>query len=595
MLALLLALQLTVPPARPQTDSAVRARADSTILAFQREWREAWQSSQMQLGPSAATDRADEQRLRVLALHCHWIATSPRVQPHVITGTMIAHATCPIWYPPDAEPVPDERRGIDGALTMTRRWRVRQLRQQLRAHLDTAAQLLPGDAHIAAQRLRFALDDGDAQGAIQAAASCAEPEGYCGMLRAFVLHRAGRTVAADSAFLNALKQMPAETRCIWSNVGVLLDGAPRKAYDALPCESRASFETRFWQLADPLWSEPGNERRAEQFARQVLLTLLAPLGEDERQRWAPEKGGEAVGESLLRYGWPTHFWWAGVVADNGHDGWLLRTAGADTAQPYVVREYSRDQLHTVPSARAIAAPLQAAATDWTLYAPATDDPWWPHEHFARDGGRLLQLAEGQSVMLRRRNGTRVAWAVDADTSLWGSRAARQVHAELFDATRADTTRRLALFTTRPRHAVVVDALLAPGRSLLGVEVHSEPEFPAARTRFSVDVAPTLEALERRCRSRRLSKRPVRPRRRFRRIRLLRGCWGARRCAVQGVLACTGRRTASPNARRWRSRSRFRARTSQGSSRAWRAASGSGARKGAAPACGGRNFRGARRH
>jgi hypothetical protein len=42
--------------------------------------------------------------------------------------------------------------------------------------------------------------------------------------------------------------------------------------------------------------------------------------------------------------------------------------------------------------------------------------------------------------------------------------------------------------------VVVDALLAPGRSLLGVEVHSEPEFPAARTRFSVDALPTLEAL-----------------------------------------------------------------------------------------------------
>lgn len=206
------------------------------------------------------------------------------------------------------------------------------------ALLESAAAQLPGDARIAAQRLRFAIDDDDAPGAVEAAAACDQNAGYCGMLRGLVLQRAGRIAASDSAFRYALAVLPEPERRAWSDVSVLLEPELRRRYVNMTCAERAAFDERLWWLSDPLWSEPGNERRAEQFARKVLVTILAPLGMDERQHWVPEKGGEAVAESLLRYGWPTQFYWAGVIVDNGYDAWLLKTAAVDTAQPYLVRE-----------------------------------------------------------------------------------------------------------------------------------------------------------------------------------------------------------------------------------------------------------------
>lgn len=496
MFALVLALQIAAAP-RTDTapvDSLVRARVDSAIRRFQLEWRDAWGETRGQDVRVAAYDNPVEARLRLLALHCHWIETNPRLTPHLIAGSTRSHATCPIWLPEDSARVNDERRGIDGALTLTRRWRVRELRRHLRLLLDSAAMQLPGDDRIAAQRVRFAIDDGDQLGAVKAAAACAHPEGYCGMLRGLVLFRAARIAQADSAFLDAIAQMPELERCAWNDISVLMELEQRRRYTSTPCAERAEFDARFWWLTDPLWLEPGNERRAEQYARKTLVTLLAPLGEDERQRWRPEKGGEAVAESLLRYGWPTQMWWNGYLTDQGHDNWLLRTAGADTAQPYVVREYSRDRLHTVPSAAALQAPLQAKVTDWTLDGLRADANWWPQEHYGRDLSAIVQLLPGQSGMLRRRSTTRFVLATDLDAALLTRRAGDSVRATTFASRTASDLRSVGEFGARVGRPLVVDAALAPGPVLLGVEIPGDLRHAAVRSRFSADIVPPLSAL-----------------------------------------------------------------------------------------------------
>ncbi|MBI2407278.1 MAG: hypothetical protein HYV19_03105 [Gemmatimonadetes bacterium] len=497
MLPLLLALQVVAAPdpAAPdaRADSAVRTRVDSAIVRFQRQWRDAWEESQAQLLPQEANDWPTERQVRLLALHCHFVATSPRLGPHLIVGTVAAQAACPMWIPDGALAMRDERRGIDGALTTTRRWRVRDLRHTLRQMLDSAAARLPGDEWIAAQRLRFAIDDGDKEGAVQAAAACSRNEGYCALLRAHVLYRAGLTASADSAFLDALSRMPEEERCAWRDVSVLLPAELRRQYGSTPCDERDEFEAQFWMLSDPLWSEPGNERRAEQMSRKVLVTQLAPLGEDEHQRWRPTKGGEAVAESLLRYGWPTQFYWAGNAVDEAHGNWLLKSAGVDTAPPYVVREYSRDRLHTVPAARALLAPMTAIADDWTLNGAASDNRWWPVEHFARDAGRIQQLPDGQRAMLRRAAGSRFAFAVDLDTALRAHLAKNGVQATLFEAHLPDSVQALERSAVRIQRALVVDHLFAEGPALVGVELPGDQGRAAARTRFSVEIAPALSA------------------------------------------------------------------------------------------------------
>lgn len=496
MLALLLALRIAAAPHADTllTDSLVRARVDSAIRRFQLEWRDAWGETRGQDVRVAAYDNPHEARLRLLALHCHWIQTNPRLTPHLVVGSAAAHATCPIWLPENSPKVNDERRGIDGALSLTRRWRVREQRRHLRLFLDTAATLLPGDDAIAAQRVRLAIDDDDQAGAIKAAAACARREGYCGMLRGLVLFRAARIAQADSAFLDAIALMPEMERCAWNDVSVLMELEQRRRYASTPCVERAELDARFWWLADPLWIEPGNERRAEQYARKTLVTMLAPLGEDERQHWRPAKGGEAVAETLLRYGWPTQMWWNGYRTDEGHDSWLLRIAGADTAQPYVVREYSRDRLHTVPTAAALEAPLQAKATDWTLNGLRGDDTWWPREHYGRDLGAIVQLPLGQSGMLRRWTSTRFVWAADLDSAALKRRAGQSVRATLFASRSASDLRTVGEFSTRIGRPLVVDAAVGQGSVLLGIELPGDLEHAAARTRFSADIAAPLSAL-----------------------------------------------------------------------------------------------------
>ena len=499
MLDILLALQLATSSnnagskSTPSPDSSLRLGVDSATRAFQISWREAWQDTQHQRPLRFAGDNPFDTDERSLALHCHWIGPSLRIRSHIITGNVRAHAICPVWYPPDGAKLDDERHGIDGGLARDARGAIRVLRASLRSLLDSAARQLPGDARIAGQRVRFALDAQAFADAWNAAASCTSEIGQCGLLRGLVYYRAGHVFAADSAFLVAAANMAEARRCRWNDISVLLDEATRKSYNSLACTDRAEMERKVWWLSDPLYLEPGNERRAEHFARKTLVSLLAPLGVDERQQWRPERGGEAVEEALIRYGWPSQMYWGGPFVDRGHDNWL-RAQGLDTAGPYVVRQYTRNRFRTLPLAHALLSPFDATPDDWKLNTPPKgDEEEWPIEHFARDASRLVQLPVGQSVMWRRKTATRFVWAGNLDAAALLRRATDSVRVAVFESREINDITTVGVFDGQLGRPFVIDAMLPAGAALLSIEIPGDSTHAAARTRFGQHLANPLNA------------------------------------------------------------------------------------------------------
>ena len=483
-LPLILAQSPTVAKAA-NSDAAVWAEVTAAIRVFQSEWTAAWMATQNE----SPAYRGDGPRAppRVLAAHCHFIDTPFAVADHLIRGEHRAHAQCPNWLPDDEQPLQDERRGLDYGIAQQHRVRIWALRADLRATLESAAGALPpGDLNIAMQRVRFALDAGADRDAWQAAAACSSDQARCALLRGLVLYRGGYTEDADQTFDYAAQMMTDAERCAWNDVAVLLPEKEQKFYKQLSCADRATYEALLWWLSDPLWLEHGNERRAEHFARKTQLMLLEQFPDDGRQHFEPEKGGDAVKEVLVRYGWPTQMYWPGPVHDNGHDGWLLSNS-AETAAPYSVREYSRGRLHTVPTPAALHDPFKTRANQWQLNEPAKKgDWWWPEEHYARDASKIVQLPEGQQAMLLRGSSTRFLQAINVD---------RPVDAALFVARKVGDVDSVATFRTGSGTTLVVDQMMPVGPALIGIEFPGDSLQPAGRTRFAVDVARPLSMLQ----------------------------------------------------------------------------------------------------
>jgi hypothetical protein len=511
MIALLLALQVALPahggsaPPRAPADPALWVQIDSLTRAFLLEWRTAWGETQRDW-PYGVTPElyvgndVRSGQLRLDAVHCHFTETPRQLRRRMIRNSRSAQASCPTWYPPGLPALEDERLGVDGGLERRLRPRIMAQRTALRAFLMQAAASMPDDVRLTGQRVRFALDAGALRDAWALAASCTADASECGLLRGLVLHRGGYIELADSTFLAAAASMTGEQRCAWNDVRVLLEPESRERYGRMDCAERADVEARLWWLADPLFLEPGNERRAEHFARRTLITLLAPLGGDGRLRFLPHKGGEAVMETLVRYGWASQYYWAGPFVDRAHDAWLVPEPGsrtrarADTAPPYVVPEYTPDRLHTVPRFTAVLAPFEAAPDDWQLNAPGDPFDWWPVEHFARDRSAIRQLPAGQSATLRRRDAARFLWAGDLEPGLFERTRGDTVRATLFASHAVGAVRSAGTFAGPVGNPIVVDVPLQAGPVLIGIELPGDSVRPAARTRFGTSIPEPLSAL-----------------------------------------------------------------------------------------------------
>jgi len=490
---------------------ATHARAVLAISEFFVEWQRLWRGSALLRNGVAVDEEIKDVRLAYL--HCHPDApTGTRVasatganekfarkfeQFSLVFSDHSAFATCPSWIlSPTFQDAGDEGVDRDGALLGQLRPAARSARARLIVALDSAARRLPGSGLLTGQRVRFLVEQRDLDGALRVARDCRAERWWCLALTAYAHQHRGAWVDAEFTYIAMYEVMPAEVRCAWQDVGDLLAPSDRSAYDKTSCAARAEMHATLWWLSDPLFRVQGNERWVVHQSRHVDVALRSALDGDERYAWNLERGGDALARLLVRYGWPSYTWWDGRLTDNNHSGYL-RNKLSTPVPPYTTFEYSMDRVHLLPLRRVLANPLAASDADWELsgVTPAGEiDPgWWSAEHF-RTPRRLVQLPEGQTVMLRRQTNIEIASAHRMRQPLMVRDSQR------FDVMLLSSTSRNDIDTLAQRGAgsgetAVLRSTIPGAASLLAVEAMGVGKAELdARTRFGIQPPPVLRAM-----------------------------------------------------------------------------------------------------
>ncbi len=196
----------------------------------------------------------------------------------------------------------------------------------------------------------------------------------CSLLRGLVLARAGASDQAEEAFLDGLAASPDSVRARLEDIGALLGDSDIAEYSSLSGGKRLAFQDRFWWLADPLHSLPGNDRWVAHVARRLELGLHAQI---IQAVGSTHPAGHEL--SVIRRGF--------------EDSWEL-PEGA----PFRMWVSSRGApVHAIPESR-VNAPLTAVR--YSLLASSNDEafspPYSPIEDLAHQVGRFRDSA-GQQI------------------------------------------------------------------------------------------------------------------------------------------------------------------------------------------------------
>jgi len=256
--------------------------------------------------------------------------------------------------------------------------RIRQARARLLAALDRAGAALPGDEWIAGQRVRYLLEDGQSRLAAQVAEQCRAVAWWCEALGGLV-RQVGRDFAgADSLFRIALADMPEDERCRWNDISSLLEGELAHRYRDLDCAGRAALESRWWWLAQPLYSRAGNDRRTEHLARRAMVRIQQGVRTLYGLYWDDD-----LRDVLLRYGWAT-FWTREPPA-----------SALVPSEPHVTGHLASPTFHFAPQARALDDPGSAKPEDWTFDTPNA------REQYAPAYATAFESLDHQAALFRR--------------------------------------------------------------------------------------------------------------------------------------------------------------------------------------------------
>jgi len=275
---------------------------------------------------------------------------------------------------------------------------IRRARVELLRELAKASDALPGDDWIVGQRIRYLTETHDSA-AIGVARSCRASKWWCEALLGLALHVSGDFAAADSAYSSALADMPALTRCHWTNLSPLLDDDIRGTYRKMPCDQRDGLNGRIWWVADPLFMIRGNERRTEHFSRMVHTALW----KDAANAYGTSWGGD-LAELMLRFGWA--------------EKWTQQPTSSATlaAQPSVTGHEREPGFHFFLTQRPPDSLAQIVDSLFDVYQ------FPPREQYAPVYARALVRLDVQLARFRRGDSTRVVAAYDvASDTIFGSR------------------------------------------------------------------------------------------------------------------------------------------------------------------------------
>ncbi|HUE95067.1 MAG TPA: hypothetical protein VMN39_00315, partial [Longimicrobiaceae bacterium] len=270
-----LALAAIVAAEAPSARASAQEALPTAILS---------QADSARLVGAARSDQSQFERLRRNNLPEVWGRGSSRCDERIGRFCLTHSRGRDAWVaPPEAEAVISARLAlVDG--------------------LGRVAELMPGDGWIAGQRVRYLVEARRFDQALTAARECRAERSWCSALAGFAFHYAAQPLEADSAFATALAAMDEEERQTWLDLTQILDHRTVRTYRRMDDQAQAAFERRFWHLADPLLTRPGNELLAEHLARHVWDQLQFRAQSPDGISW-----GYDLREILLRYGWPSGY------------------------------------------------------------------------------------------------------------------------------------------------------------------------------------------------------------------------------------------------------------------------------------------------
>ncbi|MGD8727399.1 MAG: hypothetical protein PVH40_07120 [Gemmatimonadales bacterium] len=348
--------------------------------------------------------------------------------------------------PPDPQPVVEAR---DAFLT----------------RLDSAARVLPADAWITGQRVRYLVDAGRLEAARQAAADCQADAWWCAALSGFVAHLRSDFAVSDSSFSISLSRMSDEQRCEWTDLTETLGGDLATRYRETPCRDRDRLNARIFWLADPLYLLPGNDRRTEHYARHVVHELFDGTITPQGLVW-----GEDNFAMSRRYGW-SEVW--------------ERTEYPRAASPHVVGHQRRRGEHFMPPSGFVDAPHTIGWDDWDL------DGDRPRERYAPRYANEFSDLDAQVASFRRPQGAVVVTAFEVPRTPGESDQPPGETEVALIASRDAASGTLAQFDTLRSSSARLALRLPLTPVLLSIEALNPEQRHAARRRFWLDTLTLL--------------------------------------------------------------------------------------------------------
>jgi len=174
---------------------------------------------------------------------------------------------------------------------------VEMARRELVGVLYRTAEQVP-DGWVFGQLVHYLAENGDIGQAERVARGCGLSEAWwCSTLVGYVLHLEGRWVESEAAFREALTTMPKKERERWAGPRYIIPRGDEKAFNRGTDQERQRRWEFFWQLSDPLYLVPGNDRLTDHFARWVDATNERDAENPQGMFW-----DEDMEETLVRYG-----------------------------------------------------------------------------------------------------------------------------------------------------------------------------------------------------------------------------------------------------------------------------------------------------
>jgi len=217
------------------------------------------------------------------------------------------------------------------------------------------------DRWVIGQLVHYLVESRTMDEALRVATECGIQETWwCSALRGYVLHKKTEYVDAESAFREALAQMPDKERFEWTSPRYVFTPAAQAAFDSLPPAERTEKFELLWRLSDPLFLFEGNDRLTDHFARWVEAMnrrdAADPLGLD----W-----GADLEETLIRYGMNTGY---------GRTQNRMRFGSLDDTRRMVGHHAPKSRGYLFPE-RFLASPSDIPPESW-ITAPRKARTWY---------------------------------------------------------------------------------------------------------------------------------------------------------------------------------------------------------------------------